>query len=1053
MNYIDQIRNIDVVRIIEKYVPVKQSGANYKALCPFHNEKTPSLVISQSKNIWKCFGCGAGGDGISFVMDKEGVDFKDACNIIAKQFNIDIPIIEYSEEDTKIYKRQESLKIVIKWASAFFESNLYLKENSFAFDYAKSRWSEETIKTWSIGYAPGVNEWHALENNATKNSIKRDALIDAGLIKISTNDKTNSFDFFRNRLMFPIHDHLGRVVGFTGRSFDKKDNKFKYLNTGETEIFNKGNILFGYHIAVRQIRKNKHAVLVEGNPDVIRMHEIGVDNCVGTQGTSLSQSQISLLKSVCDSVTIIGDGDNAGQLAVLKNSIALLKAGIFVNVIPLPIVVKKEDKIDPDSFFTNKDSYDNFAKDNIISFPVYYANSKKNKSKSDDGLARTMSEIASWLIHLPESIQSLQVASLSKVLGNKSLWNNALKAASNSHKENVKVIESDLSPEQIRSKNKYGFYIDNNCYYFAAKDFDQQGSNFIMKPLFHVQSVLNAKRLYEITNIHGHKETIELSQKDMISLPGFKLRVESLGNFIWEMQEVYFNKLKKFLYDETQTCTEITQLGWQKQNFFAWGNGIFNGSFQHVDQYGIVKHDESNYYLPAFSVIYKSEPTLFQFERKFIHTDSNHISLFEYLIRFRKVFGDNSIIAFSFYLASLFRDIIVNRFGFFPLLNAFGPKGAGKTELAISIMSFFGVSGKGPNINNTSKAALGDHVSQVSNACVHIDEYRNDIEIEKVEFLKGIWDGTGRSRMNMDKDKKKETTAVDAGVILTGQQMPTADIALFSRLIYITFYQTEYSESDRQEFINLKDIEKHGLTHITNDILQNRSFFAKHFSKSYDTVCDDIQPKIKQYNVEDRIFRNWAVCIAAVHCIISRLTVPFNYEEILDIAIKGIVNQAAETRSSNELSTFWNMVQYMDNESLIANKVDYIIKYETMISTDKGKITLPEPIWVIYIHFGRIISLYRKLGRQQGLNILPPDTIKHYLINNSSYMGWKKAMRFMKLDKNGLPIKKDNGQLPIDEDDMSNFATYVTSGYAFKFEELNISLSGFNPDIEETKPF
>jgi len=217
----------------------------------------------------------------------------------------------------------------------------------------------------------------------------------------------------------------------------------------------------------------------------------------------------------------------------------------------------------------------------------------------------------------------------------------------------------------------------------------------------------------------------------MISLNGFKLRVESLGNFIWEVPEIYFNKVKKYLYDKTQTCTEITQLGWQKAGFFAWGNGIFNSSFQKSDNYGIVSHDKLNYYLPAFSEIYKSEPSLFQFERKFIHTDSNHISLHDYLIIFRKVFGNNALIAFSFFVASLFRDIIINRFGFFPLLNAFGEKGGGKTDFAISIMSFFGISGSGPNINNTSKAALGDHVSQVSNGCVHIDEYRNDIEIDK----------------------------------------------------------------------------------------------------------------------------------------------------------------------------------------------------------------------------------------------------------------------------------------------------------------------------------
>jgi hypothetical protein len=532
------------------------------------------------------------------------------------------------------------------------------------------------------------------------------------------------------------------------------------------------------------------------------------------------------------------------------------------------------------------------------------------------------------------------------------------------------------------------------------------------------------------------------------------------------MSDIYLNKLKRMLYENTQTCIEITQLGWQKPGFFAWGNGIFSpaaalseaeDSFSKIDTYGIVKHNGLNYYLPAFSSIYKGEENLFQFERKFIHTESSHINLYDYVNKMHAVYGDNALIAFSFYLGSVFRDIIAHRFGFFPLLNCFGPKGAGKTEMAISLMSFFGIQGKGPNINNTSKAALGDHVSQVSNACVHIDEYRNDIEIEKIEFLKGIWDGTGRSRMNMDKDKKKETTAVDCGVILTGQQMPTADIALFSRLIYITFYQTEYSQDEKLRFIELKDIEKHALTHITNDIMTHRSYFSKNFSNSYDQVCKDLQDLLDKNKVEDRIFRNWAVIIAAAHCLIPKISVPFNYPLLLDIAVKGINVQAAETFSSNELSTFWQLVQYMDTESLIIEKTDYRFDITNSVKLDRNGIQVdinrPEAFKIIYINFNRIINLYRKFGSQQKINILPADTIKRYLMNSSAFLGKKNSMRFTKLDKNNQPVYVIPDDNSFSDPKSPTIQKFVTVAFAFDYDLLNINLTFNNPEQIDDEPF
>lgn len=1059
MESIDRVRDLPIENVISKYVTLKQKGANLIACCPFHDEKTPSFVVTPAKNIFKCFGCGEGGDGIAFVMKKEGLDFIDAAKSIAKQNNIDWPEKPLTDEQRKQHSHKEAIREANKIAAAWFEKNLYLPENKQYLDYALSRWDEKTLRDFSIGYAPDNS--NALENYCKSIGVKRDILIDAGLIKVSSRDHTSTFDYFRNRLIVPIKDHLGRFAGFTGRAFNPKDPK--YFNTAANEVFSKGNILFGFDVARKHIRERKQAILVEGNADIIRLHEINILHSVASQGTALTDQHINMLRDICDSVTIIGDNDSAGIKAVVTNAKALLKAGIFVNVVPLPD--DHDNKIDPDSYFTSKEQYNKFATENIVSFLIWYTNSRKNNIKSSDGEARLINEISELLVCLPDGTRDLQVEQLARIIKPKMVWSKAIHRAL-AEKNKIEIIDEDgLTKEQADSLKKYGFYEKDNQYYFNVKEGYVSGSNFVMKPLFHIQSVINAKRMYEITNFYGHSETIELPQKDMISLSAFKTRVESMGNFLWEMSDTYLNKVKRYLYEKTHTCVEVNQLGWQKQGFYAWGNGIFAPSkpnmqeegFIKTDKYGIVQYNGINYYLPAFSVIYQSEDNLFEFERKFINTQSDNINLYDYVTRLENVFGENALIAFSFLLATIFRDVIAHRFGFFPILNCFGPKGAGKSEMARSLIAFFLVPGKGqsPNINNTTKAALADKVSQVANAVVHIDEYRNDIEPEKIEFLKGIWDGTGRTRMNMDKDKKMEMTSVDCGVVLTGQQMPTADIALFSRLVYITFYQTEYSKQEKINFDELKDIEKHGLSHLTNQILEHRKYFLNNFPTSYDIVSSDLQKIIKKGEVEDRIFRNWAMLVAAAHCLLPKIAVPFTYDRLIEIAVKGIQTQGAETFSSNEISTFWELVQYMDSESYIGERTDYRVDYTNMISLigeKKNKIEIhrPEPFRVLYINFNRIISLYRKLGIQQKSNVLPADTIKHYLMNSAAYLGKKNSMRWTKIDKNNNIVYEKNADNTINLDKPVQWSTVA---YAFEYDLLNISLTFSSSDQEENDPF
>jgi uncharacterized protein YjhX (UPF0386 family) len=526
----------------------------------------------------------------------------------------------------------------------------------------------------------------------------------------------------------------------------------------------------------------------------------------------------------------------------------------------------------------------------------------------------------------------------------------------------------------------------------------------------------------------------------MISLSNFKLRVESLGNFLFEGQDSDLNKLKRFLYEKTQTCFEIAQLGWQKEGFWAWCNGIYNSRFKGTDHNGIVIHDDKNYYLPSSSDIYKAEDSLFVSERRFRFTPGK-VSLDDYAAKLINVFGENAMFGLCFYFASLFRDHIAKQFGFFPILNLFGPKGAGKTELAISLMQFFGQQTKGPNITNTTKAALADHVALFSNSCCHIDEYKNNLEYEKIEFLKGLWDGTGRTRMNMDKDRKKETTHVDCGIILSGQEMPTADIALFSRLIFLSFYKVEYTDKEKLAFNELKDLEKLGLTHITHELLQYRKLFIDGFMENYKLASDELNKALNNVVIEDRIFRNWLVILASYRTLKDVITVPWEYRKLLDSAAKLIISQNQETKKSNELSIFWSIVEFLTNDGLIREEVDFKVDYLSKLKTDKLTI---ETDWnpaknVLFLNHSRIFQLYRVHGQKTKENILPLKTLEYYLMNSKEYLGRKLSVSF-KVEDNRRVVEDQEVEVNPEGNQVKKVTRRITTAMAFDYDMLNISI-------------
>ncbi|MBU4486430.1 MAG: DNA primase [Candidatus Delongbacteria bacterium] len=342
---IEKLQNsVDIVDVIGERIDLRRSGANYKSRCPFHDEKTPSFMVSQSKQIFKCFGCGASGDSIKFVMSYDNLSYPDAIRHIAARYGIEI-VETYEDKgyDRSADDKKELFRLLNKFACDFFYENLleeYKKSDSKVVGYLKSRNIEKKfVDKFRLGFAP--DDWHLLRSDRRFNQYDEEILVEAGLRK--KNEKGNIYDQFRNRLMFPVFDNLGNTVAFSGRTLDDEIQP-KYLNSPETVIYKKSQVLYGLHQALDTIRKTKEIILVEGNIDLITMHKFGFSNTVAICGTAFTENHALLIKRNADKITVLLDGDEAGKKSALRTSEILISNGLIPSIVVLP------DDADPDSF-------------------------------------------------------------------------------------------------------------------------------------------------------------------------------------------------------------------------------------------------------------------------------------------------------------------------------------------------------------------------------------------------------------------------------------------------------------------------------------------------------------------------------------------------------------------------------------------------------------------------------------------------------------------------------------------------------------------------------
>lgn len=396
------IEATDIVEVIGEFVELKKRAANYVGLSPFANERTPSFTVSPAKGIFKDFSSGKGGNAIHFLMELEKLTYPEALRWLAKKYGIEIEETRETPENREADSRRENLMVVTSYAAKFFHESLLETEEgkNIGLSYFKERgFTAETIRKFELGYSP--DQWEAFSGKAVSSGYKEEYLVESGLsVK---RDNGGIYDRYRGRVMFPIHSFTGRVIAFGGRTLKSDKSVPKYVNSPESEIYHKSNVLYGLYFAKKSIRDEDNCYLVEGYADVISVHQAGIENVVASSGTSLTVEQIRLIGRLTKNITILYDGDAAGIKASLRGLDLILEEGLNVKVVLFP------DGHDPDSYVrqVGSSAFKTYISENKKDF-ILYKTTILLKDAGNDPIrkAEVIREVVESIAKIPDSIKA-----------------------------------------------------------------------------------------------------------------------------------------------------------------------------------------------------------------------------------------------------------------------------------------------------------------------------------------------------------------------------------------------------------------------------------------------------------------------------------------------------------------------------------------------------------------------------------------------------------------------------------------------------------------------
>jgi DNA primase catalytic core len=921
-NFCDKVKDqADMLEVIKDFVELEKSGSNWKGMSPFSDEKTGSFMVSVSKGIWKCYSSGIGGNSaVSFLMKAQKKTYPEAIEYLAAKMNLPV---EYTDsKEAKVYMERKSQELellpVLKAASAKYHEEFLIGKSDMHTAARKEidrrGYSSDVIDTYQIGFAPG--------NKFLYNLMSASGKVAQGVQLALINEKNN--DRYWNRVIFPIHDASGEIIGLAGRDLTGEKKAAKWINSSETLLYNKSKVWYALHLAKTSIASSGTAYIVEGYNDVVSFRESGIKNTISPCGTSISETQIKILKRYCSKVVLALDPDAPGTKSLIKHIPLFLKHGFSV------FHVYHELDLDPDdlsralsggicdvptkSQFKNLYEFLEFHTSDAFKFLIdhHVSGNEIEKMAGAKKLASVIADIDE------DFITETYTAWVQKESGVKSTTLKGWIKDAQDAKIKVSweyigkyqfpdgVKESD---ELVKDADRYQIIQANNQVYARIGDEEpykfKSVSNFKITIIQHMNDEKFPSKLLSITNIFN-KEVIFDVHSDTINSPqNFDNIVTAQGNFLFKGNRSDLNKLRHYLFDKMGSGRKIEVLGQQPENFWVWNNRVLvpgKEKFE-IASNGVFRVKDVSYYVPSANEVYKNNPYKFTPQKRFV-AENTEMDFLTYTSLMCKVHRQHAIPSLLFTVASFYIDQIVPVAKFFPLLFFYGPASTGKDMLAECCQSFFGTPQNAINLEggNSTFTAQIRKTAQFANCITHLSEYkRGDQKLDGT--LKGFWDRRGKEIGNIESRVATDETPVLSSILITGNEYPDSD-ALITRMIWNEMTLSVFTAEQDKAYQDLADCNHKGVSGFSDQFISLRPIIGAEFKKQFRTFKETLKQRV--LDVNGRMVNNMSVLGGVYMCLRDHVQFPFTLAELVDNFVKILENQERKRNANSLMARWWD---------------------------------------------------------------------------------------------------------------------------------------------------
>jgi len=800
---------------------------------------------------------------------------------------------------------------------------------------------------------------------------------------------------------------------------------------------------FALNIASDAIKENGLAIISFDTDDVISKQFVDTCNVIGLNGHEVEKTEIVKLKKLTKKIVVeeyithVFD-EKRQETTKVKSLKKLFTSGFDIEI------KSTDDIIDEETGDIQEGKAMNF-----VDWYIYHLTQMINPV--DNVFTGKAIELAAEIIsYLPESTRITKISEIQNAFKVKRIKFNAgdfKKILSSYVKKNAHINETpatisneniNINNDQYADLNKFQHYFDMTrkaIYHIGNSGNIQRVSNFIIIPIIHSNTSQGHFKLFELVNEFNYKTNISLETKDLNDVKRFKCKVEEKGNFIFKGNQYHLDNIKERLYSNTTYSNELENLGWQYEGFWAWSSGISKviGDFAKTDENGIIEYNGINYLIKPLSNLYKNDRTAYINEKKFDYKTSD-VTLLQWSSQYMKVFDKNTMISICALLTTIYSDAIFKLVhGELPLINYFGPKGAGKTQQADSLLAFFGEKQPVNNLSKVTIYGLSQTMKSFHNAFVLIDEYKNSLDIKWIEFLKSIYNRQGKIQGNISNvGTKTEHIPVNSMALLCGQDLPTLDIALLDRCICLTASKTEFTDGEKNEYKILKNMEESGLAHLTDKFLKFRPMIIEQFEVANSQIQTEISNRCS--HVSGRLQKNLNTILTPFKILEKHFEFPFTFQEALETGCKIINEQQKFIESADDLRNFWTIFQTLLEQNRIWEGRNYLLReeMELKILGVEETIHFSRSKNVMYLRWNGLYPLYAEYSRRSGMVALSEKTLQFYLEKAKYFIGKIRSKKFI---------------------DRHSKQQYVNDAIAFDYDLMNVSLMQSERDTDEYSEF